>query len=218
MIGMDILAVGDMHGNLNVVLKALEQSKVDLLVSTGDWGDPNQVDEGIFQAIVARVPVLTVYGNHDYVDLLRNAKNQDGSLVLLSQGEVREFGGLRFVGISGIWAKSHRKPHYVTDEDVRQIAEHVAHEHEHVDVMITHGCAIGLADEVPGGGHGGQRCFLEAFRQISPRLYLCGHLHLPQKRVLKDGRTIINVGYGGEGDYWIVSFKDQTIDAYHYKI
>ncbi len=84
--------------------------------------------------------------------------------------------------------------------------------------MVTHGCPIGLADEVPGGGHGGQRCFLDAFRLISSRLYLCGHLHLPQKRVLKDGRTIINVGYAMEGDCWIVNITEQGIDALYHKL
>lgn len=67
---MKIFAIGDMHGNLEVVLKALSEFEVDLLVSTGDWGDPDEIDEETFQAVLSRVHVLTVYGNHDYVDLL----------------------------------------------------------------------------------------------------------------------------------------------------
>ena len=57
-----------------------------------------------------------------------------------------------------------------------------------VDILLTHGCPIGLADLTPTGRHGGQRCFLEAYKTIMPRLHLCGHLHVAQERTLKDGR------------------------------
>jgi len=111
---------------------------------------------------------------------------------------------VRFVAaIGGIWAKSHKKPHYITDEDVAEAAARIARTGP-VDILITHGCPVGLADLTPSGRHGGQRCFLEANKTISPRLHLCGHLHVPQERTLKNGRRIINVGATPEGSIVVI--------------
>jgi Icc-related predicted phosphoesterase len=63
-----------------------------------------------------------------------------------------------------------------------------------------------VADFTPTGRHGGQRCFLEAFKTVAPRLHLCGHLHVAQERVLKDGHKIINVGQTPEGSIAVVQF------------
>lgn len=82
--------------------------------------------------------------------------------------------------------------------------------------QLTHACLIGLADLTPSGRHGGQRCFLDAFKVISPRLHLCGHLHLAQEHILKDGRKVINVGATPEGSIVLVEFepkKKKTLDA-----
>jgi uncharacterized protein len=75
-----------------------------------------------------------------------------------------------------------------------------------VDILLTHGCPIGLADLTPTGRHGGQRCFLDAFKTVAPRLHLCGHLHRAQECVLKDGRKVINVGATPEGSIVVAEF------------
>lgn len=211
---MRIVAVGDMHGSLQAVFTAVETAKPDLLLSSGDWGDPGQLDPEEFRSLVEKVRVLTVFGNHDDIVLLSTTANTDGSPVLLSQGEVREVGGLRLAGISGIWAKSHRIPYYITDEDAAKFANEIRR-HGDIDIMLTHGCPVGLADATPAGRHGGQRCFLDAFHAVRPRLYICGHLHLAQQRILKDGRTVVNVGYTFEGDYWIIEMDRIHIRLEH---
>ena len=216
MVLMRITAVSDMHGELKYVFEAIEQSRPDLLLCCGDWGDPAEMDPDALDAILAAVPVLTIYGNHDDLKLLSQARNRGSSSILLAPGEIRQRNGLRFAGISGIWAKSHRQPYYVTNEDVAEFASRLGG--KRIDVLLSHGCAIGLADATPSGGRGGQRCFLDAFHVISPRLYLCGHLHVPQKRVLKDGRIIINVGYTREGDYWTFEINEEEIKFEYQKL
>ena len=47
---------------------------------------------------------------------------------------------------------------------------------------------------------------LEANKTIAPRLHLCGHLHLAQEQILKDGRKVINVGETPEGSFVVVEF------------
>jgi Icc-related predicted phosphoesterase len=211
---MRILIVSDLHGDLSAVDRAIANVRPDLLLSCGDWGDADQVAEPGLAALLEAVPIYTTFGNHDPLALLGRLRNRDGSAVLLEQGRVHEYGGLRLAAIGGIWAKSHAKPHYVTDADVAAAAAQIARAGS-VDILLTHACPIGLADLTPTGRHGGQRCFLDAFKVISPRLHLCGHLHVAQERALKDGQKVINVGATPEGSIVVVDFdpKQKTLEA-----
>ena len=206
---MKAVAVGDLHGHWSPLWEVLERERPDLLLSCGDWGDPGYVLKEDFDRITARTYLLTVFGNHDDLELLHRLRNRDGSPVLLGRGEVREVLGLRIAGIGGIWAKSHRKPWYITDEEVAEIADSL--KGKGVDILITHGCPAGLADLTPTGRHGGQRCFLQAFKLISPKVHLCGHLHRKGLRHLKSGAVVANVGYGAEGEFLYIFWEGDTL-------
>jgi Icc-related predicted phosphoesterase len=201
-----ILVVSDLHGDLDSVVRAVALVQPELVLSCGDWGDSHEVDEATLLGLLDKVPVYTTFGNHDPLDLLASLRNQDGTPVLLEQGKVQHVAGLRIAAIGGIWAKSHAKRHYVTDADVADAAARIGATGP-VDILVTHGCPVGLADFTPTGRHGGQRCFLDAFKTVGPRLHLCGHLHVAQERILKDGRKVINVGQTPEGSIVIVDFQ-----------
>jgi Icc-related predicted phosphoesterase len=207
-----VLVVSDLHGDLGSVTEALAAFEPVALLSCGDWGDPDEVDESALAAVVGRLPVATTFGNHDPIEALSRLRNADGSRVFVGQGEVRAFAGLRVAAIGGIWAKSHRLPHYVTDEDVAGFAAAIAAEGP-IDVLLTHGCPVGLADLTPSGRHGGQRCFLDASRVVAPRVHLCGHLHAPQARVLKDGRRVLNVGATPDGSVAVLDLDGPDLHA-----
>jgi Icc-related predicted phosphoesterase len=211
---MRILVVSDLHGDIEPANRARIEHRPDLLVSCGDWGDPEQVSEQVLQKLLAHLPVYTTFGNHDPLAILTRLKNRDDSPVLIGQGQVQEIAGLRLAAIGGIWAKSHAKPHYVTDDDVAEAAARIARTGP-VDILITHGCPIGLADLTPSGRHGGQRCFLEAFKTVQPRLHLCGHLHRAQERILKDGSKVLNVGATPDGSIALAEFDPErrTLEA-----
>jgi uncharacterized protein len=211
---MRILVVSDLHGDFESVDRARTEHRPNLILSCGDWGDAEQVSEQVLQDLLRLVPVYTTFGNHDPLEILARLENPDGSPVLIGQGLVQEFGGLRLAAIGGIWAKSHAKPHYVTDDDVAQAAARIARSGP-VDILLTHGCPIGLADLTPTGRHGGQPCFLEAFKTVEPRLHLCGHVHFAQERILKDGRKVLNVGATPEGSIVVVEFdaERKTLEA-----
>jgi uncharacterized protein len=211
---MRILVISDLHGDLESAIRACGLIEPDVILSCGDWGDTDEVSEAKLQALMEAAPVYTTFGNHDPIELLTRLSNSDGTAVLLPQGEVREVSGLRIAAIGGIWAKSHKKDCYVTDADVAEAADRIARGGP-VEILLTHGCPIGMADFTPTGKHGGQRCFLKAFQTIEPRLHVCGHLHLAQERVLKDGRKVINVGPTPEGSIVVVEFdpKTRSLDA-----
>ena len=207
--GLKALVVGDMHGQLKTLWDALNEEQPDLLICTGDWGDPGQIEPSDYHAILERTLVYSVYGNHDDLTLLRSLENRDGSPVLLPHGEVVDVQGIRLAGISGIWAKSHKKPYYITDEEVLAIAKGLVG--KDVTVLVTHGCPIGLADETPKGTRGGQRCFLDAFKIVNPKVHLCGHLHRPQMRHLKSGQLVLNVGTTALGDYAVLEIEPERV-------
>lgn len=192
---MKLAVVGDLHGETAPLFALLDQERPDGLLCAGDWGDPGQVASEVWTGLLACLPVLTVFGNHDDIPLLTTLQNADGSAVLLSQGERRsDFCGYTVAGVSGIWAKSHRLPHYVTDEDVARWAAELA-DGPPVDILLTHGCPVGVADRTVSGRPGGQRCFLDLLQAVRPIVYVCGHLHVAQRRDLADPPTaVLNTG------------------------
>ncbi|HEU4754454.1 MAG TPA: metallophosphoesterase [Armatimonadota bacterium] len=214
---MRLLAISDLHGDLASAWAAFEAARPDALLSCGDWGDPGEVELPALERFTERVPVYTVFGNHDDLDILRQWKNPNGSPVLLPSGERRQIGGLWLAGISGIWAKSHREPFYITDEDVDEAALRVAAAGR-VDLLLTHGCPSGVADLTWQNRHGGQPCFLRAFRAIQPRIYLTGHLHRAQEYRTRDGQVIRNVGQTPRGDAALITAAgDQLhVEPFHW--
>src|SRR5262245_13122124 len=104
---MRLLVVSDLHGDLDSARRACDRVRPELILSCGDWGDLEQVDESAFSDLLGAAPVYTTFGNHDPLDRLADLRNLDGSPVLLDQGQTREFAGLRLAAIGGIWAKSH---------------------------------------------------------------------------------------------------------------
>jgi len=205
---MKLLAISDLHGNLASAWSAIESASPDVLLCCGDWGDPDEISEADLQAFTNRLPVYSVFGNHDHLEALSGWRNTDGSAVLLPNGELCSHAGLHLAGISGIWAKSHRKPYYVTDADVDESVLRVASSGRRVDILLSHGCPSGVADLTWDNRHGGQRCFLRALQALRPAIYLTGHLHRAQEHVTREGQVIRNVGQTPNGEAVIIDWDE----------
>lgn len=202
---MRVVAVGDLHGETANLFRLLDTERPDGLLCVGDWGDPGQIAGETWAEVLDLGPVLSVFGNHDDPPTLAALRNRDGSPVLLAQARRADFCGLSVAGVSGIWAKSHRLPHYVTDEDVAGWAQ-ALRDGPPVDVLLTHGCPVGVADRTPSGRPGGQRCFLDLLRAVGPRVHLCGHLHVAQRRDLAEPPVaVLNTGALPQGHYVLLT-------------
>jgi uncharacterized protein len=203
---MRLLAISDLHGDLDSAWAALEAAQPDVLLSCGDWGDPDQVELADLLPFTERLPVYTVYGNHDPLDALHEWMNADGTPVVLESGSVIRLGPLTVAGINGIWATTHKKPFYITDQEVDEAALRLTG--AGVDILLTHGCPSGVADLTWQNRHGGQRCFLRAFQAAQPRVYLTGHLHRAQEHRTKGGQVVRNIGQTPKGDAALLSWDD----------
>ncbi len=214
-----LLAVGDLHGHTAPLFRLLDLHRgAGGLLCVGDWGDAGEIGADVWDAVLARIPVLSVFGNHDDLPCLAALRNRDGVRVLLEQGERRaDFGGYSVAGVSGIWAKSHRLAHYVTDDDVAEWAARLANGNSGaspLDLLLTHGCPLGVADRTPSGRPGGQRCFLDLLKTVQPRIHLCGHLHVAQRRDLFDPPVaVLNTGSLRDGHYVVIARDPKTGQA-----
>ena len=203
---MKIAAVSDMHGNLEPVHDILEIESPDLLLCAGDWGSPEEVSQKDIEQIVQKVKTFTVFGNHDNLEALSQIKNRDNTAILIANGATKTYDNLVVGGINGIWAKSHKKAWYITDDEVTGAAKELSE--KKVDILMTHGCPFEIAGLTPIGTRGGQRCFTDAFTVVNPTLYICGHLHHKSSYQNKNGKLAINVGFTNEGDYSVFDFTN----------
>ena len=97
-----------------------------------------------------------------------------------------------------------------SDEEVAAAAAKLLE--KKVDILITHGCPLGIADLTPIGTRGGQRCFTEAFKLVNPKLYICGHLHHKSSYQTQDGELVVNIGFTKEGDYAVFNFENESFE------
>ncbi len=185
---MRVLAVSDVHYEFKVyrgvdesvawrwLLEVVDRHAPDLLVSAGDWGEalgPRELEE-----LLDRVVVLTIYGNHDPVDLLRDYRNKASSLpVLLRDGIPVNYRGVVVAGINGITSMSGRPKRGVPrkrPEEYLLAARMLAG--RRVDVLLMHEVPAlrGLYPRLRVGR--GQVAALEAIRIVKPRVVVNGHL------------------------------------------
>ena len=90
---MQILMVSDVHYSkkpfrgkdqsqvFDWLYGTVKKQKPNLLLSAGDFGEES-ISE-LFAPILERVYVLTIFGNHDDIEMMRTLRNNDGSPCLL---------------------------------------------------------------------------------------------------------------------------------------
>jgi len=121
------------------LLSVVDYHRPDLLISLGDWG--KAVNESDFGELLRRVRVWSIYGNHDILGVLGKMFNIVGGKlepVVMDDGEVREFGGLRFGAINGIIALKKRGKEGVPrkrPEEYVRVAKRLSGK---VDVLLLH--------------------------------------------------------------------------------
>ncbi|MCE4611860.1 MAG: metallophosphoesterase family protein [Desulfurococcales archaeon] len=187
---MRVLAVSDVHYEFKVyrgvdesvawgwLLRIVDSHKPDLLVSAGDWGEalnPRDLED-----LLERTVVLTIYGNHDPLEVLAGARNKLARLpVLLRDGKPLAHQGLWIGGINGITSMSGRPKRGIprkTPSEFLEAAKVLVMPGRRLDVLLMHEVPA-LKFLYPRLRVGkGQVAALEALRAIKPRVVVNGHL------------------------------------------
>ena len=178
---MAIVGISDLHYEFNErygvdeslawewLLSIVDRFKPSWLLCAGDWGSAVTLVD--FKTLLNRVNVLSIFGNHENMPVLRK------SGVLLSEGKVYNVEGFRVAGIHGIVHMKRRSKAGVPRRkpvDFTRVAEVLANK---VDILLLHEVPY-LPEVYPDMRLSpGSEAALEAIKIIKPRLVLGGHMH-----------------------------------------
>jgi len=183
---MKIMIISDLHYDSRNSSKSWEwlvdivdYHKPNLLIGLGDWGEA--VNEAEFYELLRKVRVWSIYGNHENLNVLKNAYNVLSGYhepVLLSDGEVREFSGLRFGAINGIIALRRREKKGMPrkrSEEFIAVAKRLSGK---IDILLLHDSP--WLEEYKGRIAHDERTIAAsiAVYEARPKIVFCGHLHL----------------------------------------
>ena len=188
---MKIMVISDLHYEKRVfkgvdesrawdwLLSIVDYHKPNLLLSCGDWGA--SISEAEFYELLKKTIVLTIYGNHENMDVLvklHNIRTSNYLPVLMEDSKVYEFGGLRIAGINGIIAKKKKVrkgvPRKTSDEFLEYAGKLAGKD---VDVLLLHETPY-LPELFPFMKDDfASRTALEAVKIVKPRLVINGHMH-----------------------------------------
>jgi len=168
----------------------VKKEKPGLLLSAGDFGP--DVTSDLFDPVLESVHLLTIYGNHDNVELIQTLRNRSGAPCWLQDGLIRNCEGLKVAGINGNIAQVKRKVHHKTIEDIHGLISKYAYLGKEIDVLITHE-APKLESISRDKVTLGYEVFNEAVEILKPMLHLCGHVHIPSQILKLNSTTLLNL-------------------------
>ena len=161
------------------LLSIVDYHKPDLLLSCGDWGTGINFKE--FYELLKKAIVLTIYGNHEDVDVLTklyNVRTSEYLPVLMGNSRVYDVGDLKVAGINGIIAKKKKVRRGIprkTPEEFLECAKKL--EGKDIDILLMHETPY-LPELFPFMVRDFRsETALEAVKIIKPRLVINGHMH-----------------------------------------
>ncbi len=162
------------------LLSIVDYHKPDLLISLGDWGEA--VNEEEFFELLKKVRVWSIYGNHENMEVLKkmyNVLTGRYEPILMEDGEVREFGGLRFGAINGIIALRRREKKGIPRKKPEEYIEVAKKLKGKIDVLLIHDSPkLPLEDYKFMRDDVTTQAVGIAIYEARPKLVLCGHLHI----------------------------------------
>lgn len=196
------------------LVNVVQETKPISLILLGDSGHAWLHSD--WRRVSKLTRVNAVYGNHDNLEVLRSAKNKDGTRVLAEDGEVRVIGGLKVGFINGIMAEGGAK---VKDGVPRKSPEDffsAAAKLTGIDVLVTH-----ASPNLPEYGRRyhatkGFEALDQVLAEINPVLSLSGHLRGPFTLSKLRGATVLRVeSSAAERHYALLEFGTGQIRIMH---
>ena len=188
---MRVLIISDLHYDRKIykgvdeskawswLLSIVDYHKPDLLLSCGDWG--SAISFGEFYELLKKTIVLSIYGNHENMEVLTklyNIKSDKYLPVLMEDGRIYEFCSLKIAGISGIISTKRKSrkgvPRKRPDEFI-EVAKRLVG--KNIDILLIHEVPYlpnlfkNIRDSVPS------RTALKAVELIKSKIVINGHMH-----------------------------------------
>ncbi len=150
---------------INWLIKIIDEVKPNALISAGDWGEYLTQDD--LYAITSRVPLITVYGNHENFGLIKRYAIGDGS--------IRRIYGLTLSGINGLISGSDGE-YTIGLSRFMRIIDRIRRKVDSLDLLIMHQ-PLYLPDQYPWMKNDEySAAALDAVKLLKPRLLLNGHM------------------------------------------
>ena len=169
------------------LMSIVDYHKPDLLISLGDWGEA--VNEEEFFELLKKVRVWSIYGNHENIEVLKRMYNvlvDKYEPILMEDGEVWGFAGLRFGAINGIVALRRRMRKGVPRKRPEEYIEIAMRLRGKIDVLLLHDSPkLPLEEYKFIANDGRAQAVGIAVYEAKPKLALCGHLHMSPYTVYK---------------------------------
>jgi len=221
---MKILVISDIHGDVENILRFLDEIKkfeFDVVVCPGDLTDPINVPKGFTQLEIAKLileelkslgkPLLAVPGNNDTLEILNLLEKEDVCL----HGKGKKIGEIGFYGCGG--AKTPFGTSFELDEvEIKTWLEKGWEEVKECEfkVQVTHSPPFNTKlDRIFSGGHVGSKVVREFIEEKKPQVAISAHIHEAKGVDRLDGTLLMNSGKFPEGNFGLIEISKEKIDG-----
>jgi uncharacterized protein len=188
---MRILAVSDVHGNMEIYKKivgVVKEKKIDVLVLPGDlYPKPSVVTLETFQAIQKssaseisalfqelNIPIFYILGNDDWID-------EGITTGIHLHGNIVEYQGFFFTGFEYINSTPFQTNREKSEHALKRMFQEQVLRLQLKDkkplIVVGHAPLFEKRDKTFRGKRVGSRKLRMEIEQLQPLIYFCGHIH-----------------------------------------
>ncbi len=220
---MKIIAIGDIHMDVDNIERISEAGAADLIIINGDltnFGDAREAGQILETVMAVNKNVLAQFGNLDQPDVNDYFENQ--GINLHNRARLID-NRLCLVGIGGSNKTPFGTPSEFTETELAAMADHAYEQaRQLIDqaeadgkskvplILVSHTPPFGTTvDRLQSGTHVGSSAIRAFIEEHQPDLCICGHIH-EAAGTDRIGRTpICNPGMLRQGG-WLEVFVDQA--------
>lgn len=209
---MRILAISDIHGNFQPIIKFLKEDQVDLIILAGDithFGPPELAEEILNELSSFETPVLAIPGNCDPESI--HSKIESSKAVNIHGKNIT----VKNIGICGFGGSNPTPFNTPLEFEEIQIYDEAKRalnqiKNQNITILVTHAPPYGTkTDLLPSGEHVGSKSLRKIIEELQPTINICGHIH-EAVGMDKIGNThIVNTGQLSEGKACLINMPDE---------
>jgi len=216
---MRILVISDMHGNmtnLSKIVDTIDENKIDLVLSSGDFADDYQVPQGfdilnIIDMFVQKIvalgkPFLAVPGNVDPLDIIDVFEEYK----INAHNKKQKIAGTTVIGWGGALTPFNTS-FEPTEEETKTSLTKLGAGIKEDFILLLHNPPKGIKLDLINDQHVGSQAIRDFIDKKQPLLAVSAHIH-ESPGIDKIGRTtVFYPGTVAEGKYGIIDINGKTV-------